>query len=271
MSNSNDTQTLLDALTASQETKFVGKKPLLVVPHAAELMSLERHMESPIAHSGNACMSRVESFIDYVNDFKTEHSRLYIIEGSSGLPQMRCIFDDREKDVPSWSAFSVVFDPKYSRQLEAWSSWNGNWKRPDNFAKFLNTNRLDVVDPEAATLIEIIRDIRGTANVEFKEAVDEHTGAKNHAYAEKVTLKGGKNEVTVPTGFNIAIPIYERQRKRIRINCHLSAMVEDGKVMFCYEMDQFEEIRDVVIDELVTDVVAKTQVNAFYGTPAKQG
>ena len=89
-------------------------------------------------------------------------------------------------------------------------------------------------------------------------------------YAERIKLKGGAGDVEVPTGFSIAIPIYERQKNRVKINCFLNAEVVEGKVMFSYDMDQIEEIQETVVDTLIDEVVAETNLEAFYGSPALQ-
>lgn len=266
-----DAKDIIEQALMAAEPKGVGPTKILVTPEGTQIKDLEALLERPLAHRGKAVLSRVESFIEYVNQFKGRcggPSRLYVMKRSRELPTLEVVFDDRSPDQTAWGRFKAFFSVIKSRQLEAWMGSNMSVMRAAEFATMIHRMRKDVVDPDSAHLVEILRDIRGTANVQFNEAIDQHTGAKSSLYAEKVKLKGGSKEVDIPTGFAIAIPIYERQAKRVKVNCAISAEVVEGKVLFSYEMDQIDEIIETVVDQLVDDVAKETDLAAFYGSPA---
>lgn len=270
MTDRHDAEVIAELTTTAQGTREIDDTPFVTLPDNVRVESLEYLQVRPNAHRGHAIFERVESFIEYVNAFKTEASRLYVSEEVGHiLPSIRCVIDDRLTDKPSWSAFTAGFAPQPSRQFQAWSKLNTVAQQPAMFANFLMRNRSDIFEPEAAKLIEILRDIRGTANVQFSEAIDNHTGARSHLYAESITLKGGKGDVEIPTGFTIHIPVYERQKSRVKLNCFLNAAVDDGKVRFAFEIDLLDEAIDMVIDNLVADVTKATGLAPFYGRPAQ--
>lgn len=276
MSEKTETKEIMDTAVRATEPQYVDDHPILVAPEDTLTLSLEKFGRQPIAHAGTGVFSRVESFIEYVQEFKTPPTKLYVNEPRSEVPRdnfpsFLALFDDKLPSKPAWGRFSASFAVERSRQLSEWLRCDSKMLNPKVFAEFIHKNRLDVIDPDAAALIEILRDIKGTANVEFAEAVDAHTGAKSKLYAEKVTLKGAKSNVDVPTGFTIAVPIYRRQANRVRINCHLVAEVVEGKVLFSYEMDQVDEIVETVCDNLIDDVAKETQLKAYYGNPAING
>ena len=268
----NQAQTIARLVAAAQEPSIVDSTQIVLLPHDCGVESLERFQDAPNTHRGVARLGRVESFIEYVKAYKGDGAALYVNEspGGGALVIIDTIFDHRSKDQPRWERFGANFEVNPSRQYREWAGINGKSLGPDVFARFLHSNRNDVIEPQAGKLIEILRDIRGTAKVEFTEAVDEWTGAKSAMYAETIKLKGGKADVDVPTGFTIAIPVYDRQKTRVKINCFLRAEVIDGKVKFAMEMDLLEEIKEQVVDQLIKDVSEATQLGVFYGSAAHQ-
>ncbi len=269
MSDDTEAEALAHMSSCESEVRHEDGLPYIVLHSSYNAVSLEKYRERPVRQKGFTRLNRVESFIDFGDSMKDEDTTLYIGDGE--FPTFQMIFDDFTKEKTSWQESGAAFKVEQSDQLTTWQRFNGAEMKPKDFANFIEKNRAVVITPDAGQLMDLIRDIRGKANVEFSEAIDSATGAKSIAYAEKITLKGGKNgDLEMPTGFRIGLPIYKRAETRTPIDCFLRFSIDEGKIMLRYELDLIEDIIEAVIDQLVDDVTKKLDVATFYGHPTKR-
>ena len=96
-------------------------------------------------------------------------------------------------DMPGWADRSVKL---LLRQTTAWSRWkskNGVQMDQLAFADFIEANIPDISEPDAATIVEMIQQLKVHRKAEFISVVDPRTGFTNLTFNEQTsgeTLKG---------------------------------------------------------------------------------
>ncbi len=268
-SDENEFMDIMAASSCGSEQRDIDGHPVIVLNNAYSAVSLEKFLKAPLRSKGVNEMHRIESFVAFCDKHKGDDTALYISGGD--FPSFTCIFDHSGKDEPRWQAHYARFLVKQSDQLSRWAMTDCREMPGKEFATFLERNRSDIIEPDAGKLLDIVRDIRGKANVEFAEAVDAQTGGKSIAYSEKILLKGGKDQMEIPASFRIAVPVYKRATSRTPLDCFLRFNIDEGKILLRYEIDLLGEVIEAVIDQLVEDTIKALDVPVYYGSPLNRG
>jgi uncharacterized protein YfdQ (DUF2303 family) len=201
---------------------------------------------TPVARTGEVVTKTVASFVAFVNRYK-EGDRTVIFADPATM-KMTAVFDyhdplhvdeDFTADAlpkmtsaisPRWGRFRASFAFPKSRQYKTWTEQDGKPMSQGDFARFLEDNATDIVDPavidpssdtqmlSAVTLLglrlagpnEMLTVSRGLSlksDERIVNAVNINTGEVQISYQQEHTME--KTELTVPTGFVLAMPIFD--------------------------------------------------------------
>lgn len=88
----------------------------------------------------------IESFCQYVKDYKTDSTNLYLTKSIKSLIFMAsAVFNDIKRDQPNWRDQVAKYEPEKSIE---WGDWNSNNKKRMSqieFAEFLDEHIADIV------------------------------------------------------------------------------------------------------------------------------
>jgi uncharacterized protein YfdQ (DUF2303 family) len=99
------------------------------------------------------------------------------------------------------------------RKTEAWEQWlalDGKLMGQEQFAEFLEDHLPELLDPAAATMLEIAQSIQAATKAEFQSGTRLSTGERQFAYVENVTAKAGqRGDLTIPETFVVGLVPFE--------------------------------------------------------------
>jgi hypothetical protein len=226
----------------------------------------------------------------YVNRFKTADTVMF---ADAGTGKIRAVLDYHEETQPTgWttSAPNVtvgVLEQRAAvrlpskanfgghhailelRHTEAWKEWtannddaNGLFERGD-FVAFLEEHRRDITAPDAATLLEMCRTLRGLKKVTFGGADRDTRGNVVFEYRKETAVE---NEGKVPFAaeFVIAIPVYYGQASRL-IDAVLRWSVSDGAREIGYHLQGVADARQAAFEAVLANLFDLTGVPVYQG------
>lgn len=92
---------------------------------------------------------------------------------------------------------------------DAWKAWTEHDKKPLQqlaFAEFIEDRANDVIDPDAATMLEIAQTLLATQGVDFQSANRLTDGQVQFRYEETTTARAGEaGELEIPQRFAISV------------------------------------------------------------------
>lgn len=262
----NEAQVIASMAEAAAKIREVGDTPFIMVPRGYEVQDLSRMKAAPQRISACVRAEREESFSELVNEFKDHRSRLYISQDSF-LGGFTVIVDDAAKGQPSWRDHRIIYRPEESPVFSTWMLNADRVQSLKDFANFLQINRMSIVEPDAASLVGTIRDLKAVAKVEIHESVDEFTGSKAQSYAQTVTLKSAKGDVSLPASFVIRVPVYKGQKSLMDFTCLIRCDVDDGKVKIGYTIDLLTENLETLSEMMAVGIAEAVELKAFYVSP----
>lgn len=254
--------TLTELLAQTQSCRTVGDgKPYLILNDGQSVEEMEKILLVPSRKRGNPIFSRADSFTRYVNEHKTDATRIYTI-GTTFI----AVLDHHGKE-PGWAEHKATFNMKLTNQ---WLLWTGQDKKRLNqkdFGTLIEDNLRDITAPVSAELLEMVRQFEATSTVEFKSFERGDNGNFGLSYIQTVQSRAGqKGTVELPKGFTLTIPAFEGSDPR-EIQSKLRFDISSGKLMLWFELQHVQEVLELHTIAAVDEITKETGIEPFYGQP----
>lgn len=256
--------------------------------------------ERPDRRSGTSHHTRLPSFIDHVNRFKTGDSAVFAKDDMTA-PKITAVLDYHEPvnftdgegnttldtvTVPSFCAHRTVYDFPLSPEWQSWMKTNGKAMTQADFAAFIEDNIGDIdvasiddlseaarafvskVAGEMATptkLIELSRGLAVYENSVVREARNLSTGEGEILFQSEHVDADGK-PLVVPNYFVICIPVLQ-QGDFYRLVARLRYRKSNGGLSFWYELWRPDLSFTDAFNEACGKVRTLTGLPLFFGSP----
>ena len=206
----NDTESnaavVRDLATAATGVDFVADGgPVAVLPRGYNVADLEKHLLAPIRKRGSMQVRDVESFCRAVNRHKTDNTQVY---GDPQNGRVVGVLNDHG-DEAQWCDHRVLYTAPFSEEWKRWTGIDGQMMDQAAFARWLEENSIDIVDPAPSTILSVARGLEINESSDFKSAVRLDSGDVQLKYETDSNAKvRGAENLTVPTEFTICVPVH---------------------------------------------------------------
>lgn len=270
----NDTAAAIEAgkqIASGLVVKVPGLALPIVLKHKdLEPVNLAEHI-APYDFRSNARFDDLQSFIDYVNQYKQKPAHIFAQVTASQL-SFRAVLSYEDKDgndpaadVPvdiRRDAVLAHFTALESEELKAWRSRNGNSFTQGDMAEFLDLRAADISAPPAAEILEIIQNFESKRDVHFKSVIRLADGSISATYEN--TEKNVKSALEFPSEIELLIPLF-RHMPRIVVRAKLRYRVNEGTLRLSHHLYQLEAAFDNEIKADVERVQEKTGLPVYLG------
>jgi uncharacterized protein YfdQ (DUF2303 family) len=244
----------------------------VIVPEKYKLVAMDEYIEkylpAPRRLKANVQLANADSFIRYVNDFKSEHTRIFaVVPSSNGEPSFLAVLDYHSLGA-SWCEHRATYACRFTEEWKRWMAANRNKMSQSDFATFLEENQKLIVNPTGAELLELVSTLEGQNNMSVEQALKLTNGKFRINWAEDVELKGkvGENSVEIPSVIQAGIQMFEGGTA-YRFDNRLKYRVESRRLTFWFEAVDIH----LIIKDAVKDVVAAIEQGAtikpLFGQP----
>jgi len=247
---------IIETAKATQGVEAIyAEGKALIVAHSKDQkiteIDIEKYLPAPTRIIKTINVSEATSFIDYWQTFATDAS---VILADLNSQKFTAVFDYHQPGKPAWESHKCVLVSCYSSE---WQTWSGRDKKPFSqieFAEFIESNAIDIIDPAAAVMIEVAMTLQANKKVKFNSGVRLDNGQIQLGYHEVIDgSAGAKGDLKIPDKFKLAIRIFQGGEK-YEVECHLRYRINDGDLKFFYQVvrperlleDAFETIKKQV-------------------------
>lgn len=228
-----------------QDTNGVRAASALVPDgYRIEHLPWERSQARPFAKRADRSFNDTASFIDYVRKHAEPDATAVFVTppGRAWNAFVEAVLDDHSKDEPGWGDHRATLHLPQSDQLAEWKRMDKSYVGQIEFSEFIEANLVDIVEPDAATLLEVVSSLQSTNKVSFDSAVRLDNGQVQVRYSEEVSATAGRQgTLEIPQEFKIAVPVFEFGT-RYAIKARLRYRVRDQKLVLAYVLDRLDDI-----------------------------
>lgn len=208
------------------------------------------------------------SLIAYANSFKQSSSLLFAnVENNHivAVIDYHCPGDSGAEPNAALLAHRAGLNMPYSEEWLAWSGIDSRLMPQLEFVRFLEENATEVADPDAASLIEVCRDLQGLRKVNFTSVV--RTASANAERIEYIdeTKAGTRGGVDIPHTFTLVMPVYFNgaiHTIAARLRWHL----DDGALKLGIKLVRPETVRQNAFRSVVDRIGVLTGLDVLYGS-----
>jgi uncharacterized protein YfdQ (DUF2303 family) len=201
-----------------------------------------------------------DSLVDYVNRFKGADTVLFAEISSNRIV---ALVDFHAATQAAHVAHRAKLELPFSEEWQLWTKISGKLMPQLDFARFIEENGADVRAPDAAELLEAVRDLQAHRKVNFTKAVRTSSDNENFEFQDetKATSKGG---IELPTKFKLGLPVYFGDADT-EVFAFLRWKLDEGALTLGIQLHRVEHVRQAVFKQIVMDVADRTKCPAVFG------
>lgn len=237
-----------------------GGGQAVLAPQGYKFEHLRDPAQKPFYTTACPVFTDLEGFVDYINAFKTEGTRLW---GSES--QVVAVLDWPTRESTDHGAHRAIFDIPYSEDYTRWFGVHNKLMPQVEFAEFVQENRVNIAAPDAAAVLEIVTELQASSRLEFSSAVNLRNGSQRLVWGEEQQTKG-KSELEVPETLGLRMPIFDRGDVWA-MNAWLRTRIKDGKLYFLVKLDRPDVIVKAALEKLRADIRQRTELLVAPGQP----
>ena len=203
-----------------------------------------------------------DSLVEYVNRFKGGDTLLFADISANTIV---ALVDYHAKDKAANVAHRAVLTLPFSEEWRLWTEISGRLKAQLEFARFIEENAADIRAPEAAELLEAVRDLQAHRKVNFIKAVRTSSENENFEFQDetKATTRGG---IDLPTKFKLGLPVYFGEPDtEVFAFLRWAIDADKGGLSLGIALHRAEHVRQAVFKQIVSDVAGRTDCTAVFG------
>lgn len=251
--------------------KECGGIPYAVIPQDCKVESLEKfrwsqYADFPHRKKGIVKVLDATSFIEYYQLFSDENSRVFADETQSLVLAILDYHGAGSDGGPRWGGHRVRLDLRHSPEWLTWTGKDGHAMTQVGFAEFMEDNAPDIVNPSAATMLEMARTLQAKTDVDYSSAIRTNNGQVQLTYNETVKGTYGSGKVEIPEEFSIYIPAYIGT-PRVPVRARLRYRLNGGKLKIWYNLLQPDEIERKAFVDTLGSIKDGLKVNIINGNP----
>ncbi len=235
-----------------------------VVPNGYHVEDLEKFLPKPLRVRQNVALEDTVSFISYLREFaNTVVTRVFFATGSE---QFTAIIDYHQTAQDAdWCDHVATYTPQRSPEFKTWMGKNRTAMTQVDFARFLEDNMPDVVQPASSDLLNIALSFEAKKSAEFSSGVRLANGQIQLQYTEQIRGSASNGTIEVPEKFVLGIPIHVNG-PAYRIEAKLRWRLQEGKVTFWYELVRPEKSVEHAVNEIRALITRETAIQILTGS-----
>lgn len=212
-----------------------------------EHLPWERTHERPFAKRADRTFSDVDSLVAYVKAHaRPGETAVYVTPGGTGWNAfVEAVIDDHAEGASGaagWGDHRASVHLPQSAQLRTWVAQNDKYLDQIAFAEFIEANLPDIIEPDAAELLEVVSSLQSTNKVAFNSAVRLDNGQVQVKYSEEISATAGREStLEIPQEFKIAVPVFEFGT-RYAVKARLRYRVREQKLVLAYVLERLDDI-----------------------------
>lgn len=174
--------------------------------HQVDLTGPE-HTGRPPRKAGTTVVRDVDSFLAYFDKHADDSTEVYAdIERRT----ITAVLDAHTAEDARWGSHRLELRLRETSAWNAWMALDNHLVSQAKFAEFIEDNLLDLVEPTAATMLELAESFEATTSAEFQSSQRLDSGQRRFSYVEDVKAKAGhKGDITIPATLTLALRPFE--------------------------------------------------------------
>ncbi|MEI3040053.1 MAG: DUF2303 family protein [Victivallales bacterium] len=233
-----------------------------LIPDGMQLIRLDEYLpDRPRRKQIELKLKNVKSFIQYVNEQKSDHTRIF---GHLEEPySFRAVIDYHGTSglAADWCEHNVTLELSLSEQYRCWKKISGSLFKQEDFVEFLKDNRLDIISPDNGQILQLCMELDAHKDSRCTGKVPTNAGMA-FSFVEDVQTSCRGEKVEVPSSIRLRIPIFEGMPP-VEIECDFKFRLTQGTMAFGVRMLGVEKMLREALDNARKEINEQTELPVY--------
>lgn len=229
--------------------------------------ALKKYRDNPSRKTGCFHVHDAESFISYMGKHAAVNSEVWSDAQGQKIVGVINAHDDVDSDA-GWGDHTVVYQVALTDAWKAWAALDGKLVEQVAFANHIENRMLDIVSPDAATLLEMAQSFEATTNVSFSSANVLASGERQFVYREETEARAGRNgQLMIPKAFEILVQPFEGA-ETFPLTARLRYRLREGTLAIGYQLVNPQDVLRAAFVSVSDTIRDGVDAPVFLGTTA---
>lgn len=218
-----------------------------------DVRSLEEHLPKPLVQRGQVTIHDPADFAQLVNRLHdADHTTMY---ANVEPGQVVALFDDHASfGVAGWRQHRATLQLKVDADWQRWAERNGKLFGQEEFAEFLEDVAHTVVDPDAATMLEIATTFRASVNASYSGGIKRQSGDVEFAFKEETDARAGTSgTLEIPHAITVRLSPWQGTDP-VDLIARFRYRLRGGQVALGFSLLRPDRARDDVFAKLLVNL-----------------
>lgn len=222
-----------------------------------QTIDMEQLLDAPRRTKAAATLSDPTSFLEYVGRHATERTAAWCeFNPQSFSLKFSAVIDEHHYSAPGWRNHTASFTPDMSAEWKAWKGKNGQAMGQVEFAEWIENHADDITTaeglPTSMQMLQMATEFVARQDTVLKSAVRLQSGGVNLTYIADPD-SGTTESMKLFERFGIGIPVFHGGAAW-QITCRLKYRIQQGKVIFFYELVRPDTVHKAASQDLIKQV-----------------
>jgi uncharacterized protein YfdQ (DUF2303 family) len=223
---------------------------------------------TPRRLAGTITVTDVVSWVAYYDKHATPGAEIFGDVRSSRITGL--LNAPEGPDDPQWADHRLVLQLEHSPAWLAWTGLSGRLLSQEQFAEHLEDRTPDLIEPDAATMLEVAQSIQATNQVNFESRSRLHDGTRVFAYREDVQGQAGqRGELAIPTEIRLRLPVWRGVAVAVEVTARFRFRVAREGLKVGIVIDRLDDQLDAAWASLLGEL-GETVTTPVLAGPAPQ-
>lgn len=215
--------------------------------------------QKPAFVSQTVHIQTVASLIAYVNRFKTENTMIFANSNTDAIVAAIDYHPAAPGGSPALVSHRAALNLTKSNEYDTWTNHDDSLQVQGEFARFVEENRLDIISPDGASLLEMVLDMEKGAVMRVARKMAS-AGSDRGRKTNDIEITG----TDLPPVWSLAFPIYFGE-KSVGVTAYVRDKMDDGKLYVGYKLSRLPNIVEAEFARIAQVVGDATSVPVLIG------
>ena len=218
-----------------------------------EYVDREDALPQPLRARGTFRPATVHSLTSYLKTHLEAHPGTTIWVDRTAATVTAILNDHHVKPATAgWGDYKAILTLERTPEWLHWKNADGRLMGQEEFAEHIQQGLDEIIDPEAATMLEVAQSVQGTTDATWRTAKRLDNGEVGFEYSEAVAAQAGpRGSLEIPSQFVLSVvPFYGEELEQV--TARLRYRVSAGRLTIGYQLIQPHKVELEALHSIVS-------------------
>ncbi|GGJ81772.1 hypothetical protein GCM10011583_11510 [Streptomyces camponoticapitis] len=224
------------------------------------------HTGVPARKSGTSIVRDVDSFVAYFEKHGDDDSEVYAdVEQRT----ITAVLDAHSAEGARWGRHRLQLQLRHTPAWLAWTKVDNQLMPQKDFAEFIEDNLLDLVEPSAATMLELAESFEATTSAAFQSSQRLDNGQRRFSYTEEISAKAGhKGDIVIPATLRLGLRPFEGSEP-YSVNARFKYSLAKEELKLGVKLDRPGDVLAAAFSDIRTLIDSDVPMAVLNGAPLR--